>query len=183
MNRATRLLGGWHTDPDYQSAMGQPVGLSIDDPEGFEKLCRRYAPDIPPTAMLKELIRVRAVMQSDDGTLVPIMRYYMPDPLDSDAILRAGDVLADLANTVEYNLQRDRPADSRARFEGRAWNADIPGSAEPLFRAFLEVEAQAMLERVDAWLAEHQQDKETSRRTRKLRLGIGIYQIQETSKR
>jgi hypothetical protein len=133
--------------------------------------------------MQKELINVGAVKQSEDGTLLPVMRYYMPDPLDSDAILRAGDVIADLATTIEFNLQRDRPADSRARFEGRAWNADIPGSAEPLFRAFLEVEAQAMLERVDAWLAEHQQDKETSRRTRKLRLGIGIYQIQETSKR
>lgn len=183
MNSATRLLGGWHTDPDFKSATGQPAGLSIDDPEGFAKLCRRYAPDIPPTAMLKELIRVRAAMQSDDGTLVPLMRYYMPDPLDSDAILRAGDVIADLANTLEYNLQPDRPVDSRTRFEGRAWNGDIPLSAEPLFRAFLEAEAQAMLERADAWLAQHEQDKKASRRTRRLRLGVGIYQIQESFKR
>ena len=133
--------------------------------------------------MLKELLRVHAVKQSADGTVVPIMRYYMPDPMDSDAILRAGEVIADLTNTLEYNLQRDRPVDSRTRFEGRAWNADIPGSAEPLFRDFLEVEGQAMLERADAWLAEHQQDKEPSRRARKLRLGIGVFQIQEPSKR
>jgi len=133
--------------------------------------------------MQKELIKVGAVRQSVDGTVLPAMRYYMPDPLDTDAILRAGDVVADLATTLEFNLQQDRPVDSRTRFEGRAWNADILGSAEPLFREFLEVEAQAMLERVDTWLAQHQQDKETSRRTRKLRLGIGIYQIQETSKR
>ena len=184
MNSATRLLGGWHTDPEFQTADGKPAALTVsEDKTNFESLCRRYAPDIPATAMLKELARVGAVSTLENGTVLPAMRYYMPDPLDSDAILRAGDVIADLATTLEYNLQRDRPTGSTTRFEGRAWNADIPAAAEPAFRAFLEKEAQAMLERTDAWLAEREQTRELQRRNRKLRLGIGIYQIEDIARR
>lgn len=184
MNSATRLLGGWHTDPEFQMPDGTPAALAIaEGTANFEDLCRRYAPDIPATAMLKELTRVGAVRSLENGAVLPAMRYYMPDPLDSDAILRAGDVIADLATTLEYNLQRDRPAGSTTRFEGRAWNADIPVAAEPSFRAFLEKEAQAMLERTDAWLAAHEQTRDLQRRNRKLRLGIGIYQIEDIPRR
>ena len=113
MNSATRLLGAWHTDPAFQAADGKPTPLSTeDDDTGFGALCRRYAADIPVTAMLKELTRVGAVSESPDGFVRPLKRYYMPDPLDADAVIRAGNVLGDLASTVEFNLQINSTRDS-----------------------------------------------------------------------
>jgi hypothetical protein len=184
MNSATRLLGAWHTDRDYRASDGQPAPLNLaDDDNSFTMLCKRYVPDIPPTAMLKELRRVGAIRQLEDLSVEPTMRYYMPDQNDPDALVRTGSVLEDIGNNLEYNLRQDRPADKRTRFEGRAWNADIPATAAKEFRDYLEDEGQAMLERMDEWLARHEANNDSKRPRKKLRLGVGVYQIEEENKR
>jgi len=38
MNSATRVLGGWYTDPDFQTPTGEPASLVFGNPDaGFEK--------------------------------------------------------------------------------------------------------------------------------------------------
>jgi len=181
MNRATRLLGGWHTDADFTAADGTPALLQFNAGEySFSTLCRRYAPDIPSTAMLKELQRVGAIAEQSDGALSPTMRYYMPDSQDPDAVLRTGSVLEDIGSTAAYNLDRD--AQAPTRFEGRASNANIRASAVREFRAWLETEAQAFLERADEWLARHEKNPANKRPERSIRLGLGVYQIQDEDK-
>jgi len=180
MNSATMVLGAWHTDPEFQDAEGGPAGLDFDgSPESFAALCRRYAPDIPPTAMIKELVRVGAVSEDPDGIYRASMRYYMPEHTDPDAVLRAGSVLEDLGTTLEYNLARKKDDVRPTRFEGRASNASVPARDVDAFREYLETEGQAMLERVDEWLSRREAPRESKRSLRKVRLGVGIYQIQE----
>ncbi len=155
--------------------------LQFDTGEySFSTLCRRYAPDIPPTAMFKELQRVGAIAEQSDGALSPTMRYYMPDSQDPDAVLRTGSVLEDIGSTAAYNLDRD--AQAPTRFEGRASNANIRASAVREFRAWLETEAQAFLERADEWLARHEKNPANKRPERSIRLGLGVYQIQDEDK-
>ena len=183
MNRATRLLGGWHNDPDFCDADGKPGELSFDiAPDSFTELCRRYAPDIPPTAMIKELQRVGAVTEVSPGVFRAAMRYYMPDSQDPDAVLRTGSVLEDIGNTTAFNLHRDKDAVEPTRFEGRASSASIRASAAGKFRAYLEDEAQGMLERVDDWLSRHEKSPTSKRAERSVRLGVGVYQIQDDVK-
>jgi hypothetical protein len=183
MNKATRLLGGWHNDADFCDAAGAPKELEFDGQSGsFGLLCRRYAPDIPPTAMLKELQRVDAVMEITDGSFKPTMRYYMPDSQDPDAVLRSGSVLEDLGNTVAFNLDRDKDATEPTRFEGRATSANVRVGAAKEFRAYIEDELQAMLERVDEWLSRHEKSATSKRPERSVRLGVGVYQIRDDDK-
>ena len=52
----------------------------------------------------------------------------------------------------------------------------IPRSVVPDFREFVEAEGQAFLERVDAWLSEHEASEEEPKT---LRLGLGTYWIQD----
>jgi len=183
MNRATRLLGGWHNDPDFCSTDGQPGKLSFANaPDSFTDLCRRYAPDIPPTAMLKELQRVGAVTEASPGVFSAAMRYYMPDTQDPDAVLRTGSVLEDIGNTAAFNLDRDKEAVEPTRFEGRATSASVRASAAKEFRAYLEDEAQGMLERVDEWLSRHEKPPASKKAERSVRLGVGVYQIQDDEK-
>jgi hypothetical protein len=178
INNATRVLTGWHLDPAYLGDSGKPRKIMFEgDTVSLSDLVRRYASDIAPITMLRELVRVGAVNERPDGTLQVLKRYYMPLQMDADAVYRAGSVLQDLGNTIDYNLVRDT-ADP-TRFEGRATNANVRNVDVKAFRAFLETEGQALLERADEWLLHHEPAADTRRKYRTTRLGVGIFQIQD----
>ncbi len=132
---------------------------------------------------LYSLRRVGAVAEGESGLYTAVMRYYMPDPLDPDAMLRSGSVLEDLGNTAAYNLAGRKGREEMTRFEGRATNATVRVSAAKKFRLFLEGEAQGMLERVDAWLSVQEASPDSKRTERTVRLGVGVYQIQDDEER
>lgn len=175
MNYATRVLTGWYTDAEFVAADGQPRRLAVAGTNpSFETLCSRYSGDVPATTMLKELKHVGAVVE-EDGRLVAKTRYYMPVLMDPQQVVRSGSVIEDIGNTVAYNLHRG-PADP-TRFERRATNTHIPATAVPEFRDYIEEEGQAFLERVDAWLTEH--ESQNAGNENSVRLGLGAYWIEE----
>lgn len=175
LNHASRVLSGWYLDAEFLQADGRPRELPAEGPvASFAQLLRRYAGDIPTTALVKELVNSGSIEHTAAGTYRVLRRYYMPQPMDGRAVERAGSVLADLATTLEHNLTRNPREPSR--FEGRAQNRHIDPRHLPAFRAYVEREAQAMLERVDDWLTAHEaSDGESS-----IRLGIGVYAIHDT---
>ena len=175
MNYATRVLSGWHQDEEYLEADGRPASLPpIGDKGSFESLCHRYSGDVPATTMLKELKHVGAVVEENDGRLTAKMRTYMPTMMDPERMLSSGSVLEDMGYTVAYNL--DRSGTDPGRFERRATNTRMPARAVPAFRQFIEHEGQAFLEKVDAWLSEHEmKDGEDNS---SVRLGLGAYWIE-----
>jgi len=173
INHASRVLSGWFQDRDFLDSGGHPKLLAATGERGFAGLTRRYAPDIPSTAMLKELTRVGAVTVTGKGRLRAKMRYYAPAAPDGEAVVRGASVLRDLGNTVAQNLFRDEP---RTRFEGRATNARVPRAARRAFREFVETRGMQMLEDVDCWLSDHEAKKPDEKT---VRLGLGVYQIQD----
>jgi hypothetical protein len=178
LNHASRVLTGWHLDAEFLDATGRPRVLAADG-EGatFAALLKRYAGDIPATALVKELLKSRSIERLEDGTYRVLRRYYMPRPMDSRSVERAGSVLADLVATVEHNLARK--SDEPSRFEGRAQNRHIDPRHLPAFRAFLEREGQGLLERMDDWLATHEVAADAAADAPRLRLGVGVYAINE----
>ncbi len=178
INNATRVLTGWYVDPDFLNSNGRPRLLSVDDKEpDFSTLSRKYASDIPPSAMLKELTRVGAVEETKTGKLRVLTRNYLLSDMDPEAIIRSGSVLADLGETINYNLSRGD--NDVTRFEGRATNIHIGPRAARTFRSFLEKEGQAFLERVDDWLSGHELTPAKQKNKKMVRLGVGLYQIEE----
>lgn len=175
MNYATRLLSGWHQDEAFLDARGNPAPLPPSgDGRSFETLCRKYIGDVPVSTMLKELKHVGAVEEDSDNNLVAKTRYYMPVLMDPTQMLRSGSVLEDLGYTVAYNLHRSETDPSR--FERRAANINMPAAAVPEFRKFVEKEGQAFLEKVDAWLSEHEMPEKSDKES--IRLGLGAYWIE-----
>ncbi|HLF10810.1 MAG TPA: DUF6502 family protein [Gammaproteobacteria bacterium] len=172
INHASRVLSGWYQDRDFLDLKGKPRLLSIEGERGFGALLKRYAPDIPSTAMVKELKKVGAVRETTRGRLRAMTRYFMPATLDLDGIVRSGSVLRDFAATVAHNQLRDRGEPTR--FEGRATNVRVKRAAKRAFREYVERHGMAFLEDVDRWLSEHEaagQHDQTDR------LGIGVYLI------
>ena len=88
-------------------------------------------------------------------------------------------MIADVASTYAHNLMRR--ADVAPRFERAALNDRVLASALPEFRNFLDQEGQAFLERVDAWLTEHEARPSESEPDSMsvIRLGAGVYHLQD----
>ena len=125
LNHASRVLAGWHLDPDFIDERGRPRELPAAGEEAsFAALVRRYAGDIPSTALVKELVKSGSIERTATGGYRVLRRYYMPRPMDGQAVERAGSVLADLVSTVEHNL-----AQSSMRRAGplRGARAEPPG--------------------------------------------------------
>jgi hypothetical protein len=178
LNHASRVLAGWHLDPEFIDELGKPRALDAKGAGAtFEHLIRRYAGDIPVTALIKELVRTRSIERTTDGRYRALRRFYMPRAMDGQAVERAGAVVADLAATVEHNLSRD--VSEPPRFEGRAQNRHIDPRQLPAFRAFMEREGQAFLERCDEWLSAHEAQQGEGTPAATLRLGVGVFAIQE----
>lgn len=173
---ATRLLGEWHRLPEYLDEGGAPrVIPSMGPAPSFEALHRMHGGDIPATTLQKDLLRAGAIEVQPDGRLRALTRYFMPVPLESDAVIRAGEVLLAMGDTVTLNLMR--APGTQGRFEGRAIQARVPLAVAAEFRAFLEQQGMQFLEAADDWLSRHATAGDNAG-ARCVELGVGVYQIQ-----
>ncbi len=187
MHGATQVLTGWHLDPDFLDGAGHPLNLpfegiaSNDTRRTFIDLCKRYGGDLAPVTMRRELVRVGAMTELQTGELRVLMRYYMPMPMDPEAVVRGGSMLEDMGTTVSFNLGKDEGEISR--FAGRATNTRIRSADARRFRTFLETEGQAFLERIDEWLSRHERPPaDDGPKTRSVRVGVGVYGIEDERK-
>jgi hypothetical protein len=176
MSKPTQVLGGWFHDPDFRTESGQPRDLHVSEGENsFAALVRRYTPGIPHVAMIKELRAVGAVEELRDGRLRVLKRNYIPRELTDNQIRLWGSALQDVGTTLEHNLMRQES--EPPRFERRALSLSVDPRARREFEAFLAVEGQAFLERVDEWLASHQLESMSAESPGAVRLGVGVYEI------
>lgn len=196
-DRITRLLTAWHKDPEFCSPEGQPRMLPIEGEHGsFQALVRRFGGDVPRQALFKEMLRVGVITKTDAGTQA-LSRYFFPAQNDPQALLRAGSVLSELGETLFHNLyvvDDAKPSQrQRRRFERRASNNLIDARHIKAFHQFLDVEGQYFLERVDAWLSEHEMppakvadgnENITTANTAKtgVRLGVGVFAIEKNNR-
>ena len=177
MSKPTQLLDAWFHDPRFLGADGKPKELHINEGEdSFTALVQRYAPGIPPVALIKELRAARAVEVTKDQRIRALMRQYIPRELSANQIRLWGSALQDVGTTLEHNLMH-APAKA-LRFERRALNLSVDDTSVPAFEAFLAEEGQAFLERVDDWLAAHQIDS-ANPGSSGVRLGVGMYEIRD----
>lgn len=178
-HRITRLLSAWHVDQEFLTESGLPNILPMDGAEGsFTSLVKRYGGDVPLPAVLKELLRSGAVKALAQSHFKVMQRYYFPAPTDPEAILRAGSVISELAETLVHNLYECPDNDQKTpRFERRASNHLVDPKHQKAFKAFVDKEGQAFLERVDDWLSAHEVTTHSTPTETPLYLGVGVYSI------
>jgi len=183
MSKPAQLLHAWHHDARYLDSSGNPKELGIEGAEegSFSELVHRYAPGIPLVAMIKELRAAGAIADVAGNRVRALKRHYIPRELNENLIRLWGSVLRDLATTFEHNVYRDQ-ADP-PRFERRAISLRVDPKALPQFREMLEREGQAFLERVDEWLAAHEVGSSADESKPGIRLGVGVYHVQDKDRR
>jgi hypothetical protein len=176
-NRAARVLTGWIRDPDFLDATGAPRALDGEGAHSFAALVRRHSGDMPARAVLDELLRVGAVRRRDDGRVEPVARAYVPQQGSIDKLDILGNDVADLIDTIDHNMQHGA---LDPRFQRKVMYQSIGADALPAFRKLGAAQAQALLEKLDRWLAAHDTDASPADADLpRSRVGLGIYYFEE----
>lgn len=176
-NRAARVLTAWLRDPAFLDEQRQPRALAPTGADGFAELVRRYSGDMPARAVLDELLRVGAVHRGADGHVKLMARGYVPQASRIDKLAILGSDVADLIDTIDHNLLYGATA---PRFQRKVMYRRVPARTADDFRRLAAREGQALLERLDAWLAERDaaappEGTDSS----PVRIGLGIYHFEE----
>ncbi len=171
-NRAIRVISGWLNDTDYRSAEGVPLALPLrGDSPSFTSLVRSYSGDVPVQAMLTELMTAKSVEQRDD--IIYLVRHaYVPsdDPEEKMHIL--GTDVEELIDTIDHNLTHQG---DELRFQRKVSNGHIANTDLETFKQLSTKEAQMLLERLDSWLTEHEQDPDAESKQSSAKVSMGIY--------
>jgi hypothetical protein len=173
---ATRILSGWHQDPDFLDDSGRPIALNEQGPiPSFATLFAKYGGDAPQQSLFKELRNAKSIEVNADGKLVAKSRYHMPVAMAEGNIRFFGTNLYDHAQTLNNNVSGSE--DATPRFEGFAVDDQIDAQAAAEFKEFMDQRSQLFLEEVDAWLDQHRVS-DSDKKTVPIRLGAGIYAIE-----
>lgn len=176
-NRAARVVSGWVRDKDFCDTGGEPLALPQEGPEiSFTEIVRRYSGDMPPRAVLDELLRVGAVERTDDDTIRLVTHAYIPRTSDSDKLAILGADVSDLIHTIDHNLT----SSERPRFQRKLMYDNLPVEAVEKFRELSAARAMGLMEYLDSWLSQHDRDvNPVSEGTGRKRAGLGIFYFEE----
>ena len=182
LNRIARVLQGWCQDPEYLGPYGLPLEVPFaGDLRSFEELVARYASGVSARALLEELVRANAALETDDGYVRLLNRTYLPTPLDPIGLERLGTVVGYFIDTVDFNLQKRKQGEGR--FERYA--ITMEGLAPQSFAAFDELireKGQEFLEILDDWLGQHEiKGGHRLPPTDSIRTGVGVFHFIENS--
>jgi hypothetical protein len=179
-NQISRILSGWHLDPEFTDDDGQPKDLPPTGPSGsLSALLKRYAGDLPHGAIRKEMQKRGLVEELDNDQIRVLKRDFVYSELDPEIVRQMGIALHDHAATLEHNLDTGRP--SARRFEAIASNERVTARALNAFQKLVESRGLAFLEDIDLWLTEHEIEPGEDTKTDTVRLGVGVYLIYDDS--
>jgi hypothetical protein len=179
-NRAARVVAGWVRDTAFHDPAGQPLELAFDGAaNSFADLVRRYSDDMPPRAVLDELLRVGSVQHAACGqrhSAIELPRLH-PQASDAQKLLILGTDVADLIYTIDHNLS---PQNEAPRLQRKVMYDNLPLEAMDQIRGLCRTQAQALIENLDGQLSAHDRDANAQARgSGRMRAGVGVYYFEE----
>jgi hypothetical protein len=84
----------------------------------------------------------------------------------------------DFLRALEFNLLSN-PRLGDGLFQRRAHKVNADARLAPVFNKYVREQGQLFLESVDEWLIRHQPATKRGQRRKKVRLGVGVYVINE----
>ncbi len=171
-NRAARVVAGWVRDGRF-TRDGVPQPLPFDGAgHSFSALVKEFSGDVPPRAILDELVRVGVVERLESGVIRLLTRAYVPQTGEEDKLHILGTDVAFLVGTIDHNLTE--AADPW--FQRKVAYDHLPDEAVVEFRRLSRAKAQELIEEMDGWLSQRDRDinpaVEGSGRNH---AGLGIY--------
>ena len=163
-SRPSRVLAGWHSDPKYIGPYGVPLEIpyesSAEGMPSFTELVRTYSGDMAPRPMLKELVRVGAVVELENKTYKAVRRDFEAEALSPELVERLGKVGHYFFSTAAANIEKKEQGSGY--FDRRVYT-DVGLSPESMreFDSFIKRRGQEFLEELDNWfVATEKRDKD-----------------------
>ena len=181
-SRPSRVLAGWHSDPQFLGPYGVPLEIpyesSVDGgTPSFVDLVRTYSGDMAPRPMLKELMRIGAVVESENKNFKVMRRDFIPEALSAELVERLGEVTQNFFSTAAKNIEKAGPSDGLFERIVFAENGVTPTTVK-LFDDFVKRRGQEFLEELDNWLvAREKLEKDVPR---SIQTGFGMYHYIES---
>lgn len=177
-NRAARVISGWRRDSDFHTDTGEVANLSLDDGlYSFKILVKRYSGDIPPAAIVDEMLNAGAIERLQDGKLKLLQHAYIPSSDTDEKFRILGTDVRDLIQTIDHNII---DLSASPFFQRKVAYDAVRSSALPMLKEQLSNRAQLCLEELDVLLAGH--DSDANANTEEVgthRIGLGIYYFEE----
>jgi len=176
-NRAARVISGWLKDPLFLTSKQTPRDLPFEEGEiSFSNLVKAYSGDVPPRAVLDELLRV-GVVERDDGQVRLLAKGYIPSKGEVEKLHILGTDVRDLIASIDHNLISD-PAE--AFLQRKVSYDNIPEEHLPAVRAKIRELGESILESADREISSYDRDvhpdvKGEGRR----RAALGVFYIEE----
>jgi hypothetical protein len=159
-NLATRLINLWANDTRFLTDTGVPKALPLESRRGsapsFAQLVREVGGDIPPRALLDELVRVNCVEVQATRNVRLLQRSYIPANDSPERIEMLGEDVSELAEVIAHNLEA-APHDAYLQQKVVYDNVGEDGVA-PL-RAELRKLGETFLRRVNKLIASYDRDR------------------------
>ncbi len=175
-NRAIRVISGWLNDSAYTDKQGNAKELALDG-EGttFASLVKQFSGDIPTKAMLN-LLQTAECVELKNNRVKLIKHAYVPGNDSAEIIRILGTDTNELLNTIDHNLTAD---DSNKRYQRKVSTAVLDNNATEEFKDFSTKQSQALLEKLDAWISQHEVNPDDDN-AQYVSLGIYYYEQEDS---
>ena len=172
------IIARWATHPAYLD-VGKPMRLRLKGKRpSFQSLVRSVVPSSSASFVLRALKRRRLVRVDRNGRAVLLSRFH-PARVDGAVDIETITKMAiDFLRTYELNLLKNPPM-GHGLFQRYAQMLNSDARLAPTFNKYVREQGQLFLETIDEWLVRHQPKKSSARPKKRVRLGVGIYIINE----
>ncbi len=179
-NRAARVIAAWRRESDFHDSRGRPVRLPMEgEGASFSELVKRFSGNVPPRAILDELINVGAAERRQDGKIALLTRAYIPGNIEAHKLNILGTDVRHLIATIDHNLN---PETSEPRFQRKVSFDNLPDHVLPGFHRLFNKRSQTLLENADQWLAQRDRDINPAvKGGGRNRAGFGIFFFEEST--
>jgi len=177
-NRAARVVYGWVHDRTYAGQDGDSAILPFEgDTPSFSSLVRTYSGDVPPRAILDELLQVGVAQRLDNGNIKLLERAYIPTKGEAEKLVLLGRDVAGLISTMDKNIHGVHDI---LYFQRKVFYDNLSEEAAVEFHEFLLNKGQPLLEEFDQWMAQRDRDvnPDAGGSGRKA-VGVGLYYFEE----
>lgn len=184
LNPPTELLHYWRHDSDFLCSDGSPKPLPFLGAGSFSELAKKYAGDIPASAMRFVLLRNGAIRVDDNGLIHLQRNWVVPDAVDAQFIKSMVFSMRNLADTLVRNAEfsgKGSQAAGEGRLERYVWTTQISDRDARDFKLLVEAKATDFLDDLDRWIGHKEQEllrspnKDLPGAETPKRRGIGLY--------
>ena len=176
LGRPGRVLSGWHSDPMYVGPYGVPLEIpyetSIEGAPSFAGLVKTYSGDMASRPMLKELVRVGAVVELENSTYKAVRRDFEPEALSPELVERLGRVGHYFFSTAAANIEKR--GQGTGYFDRQVFSErGLSAVSLQEFDTFVKKRGQEFLEELDNWFV----SKEKSDERMSEKKDTGLYMV------